>query len=246
MRSLILSLAFLCCSAIPAISSVLPANCTQAIIGNAADWNSSQVKISLLEKQNGQWKLIKGPFQGRLGKSGLVWGLGLTTPPKGGRLKQEGDLRSPAGVFALGGCYGTVATPRKHRGLNYRRVTPNDLWVEDPSSRYYNQHLVLDRPASSKWEKEQQMKLNDYPHSIKLFIKHNAPGDPGRPVAKAGSSIFFHIWRRDGAAPTAGCTTMSEDNLRSLIAWLDPNKSPVYILLPQSEYVRLRTMWGLP
>ncbi len=246
MRRFVAALAFAVFGQTALNAGILPDGCSQAIIGNAATWDSSQVQISLLEKRNGQWTLVKGPFPGRLGKSGLVWGYGLSAPPKGQKGKQEGDLRSPAGVFALGGIFGTVATPEKHGSLTYRKVTPNDLWVEDPSSRYYNQHLVLPKPASTKWELEQQMKLNDYAHSLKLFIRHNAPGDPGRPIAKAGSSIFFHIWRNNGGAPTAGCTTMSETNLRALIKWIDPAKKPVYILLPQKEYLKLRKDWGLP
>lgn len=244
MRLLILCLSLLALT--PVRAAVMPANCTQAIIGNASGWDSSHVKLSLLEKRNGQWVMVKGPFAGRLGKSGLVWGYGLTSPPKGGQGKREGDLRSPAGVFLLGGCYGTVGNLKKHRSMPYRKVTDRDLWVEDVKSPYYNRHLVLKQPASTPWERDAQMKLNDHAHSIKLFIKHNAPGDPGRPIVNAGSSIFFHIWRRDGGAPTAGCTTMSESDLRDMIAWLDPGRSPVYILLPQQEYLKLRGSWGLP
>lgn len=225
---------------------VLPAGCEQVIVGSAKHWDDSHVQISLLEKRGGNWVLAKGPFPGRLGKSGLVWGLGLTAPQRGQRLKREGDLRSPAGVFTLGGAYGTVSTPSKHRSLPYRRVTPRDLWVEDVQSPSYNHHIVLDHAASTPWELDQQMKLNDYHHSLKLFIRHNAPGDAGRPRAGAGSSIFFHIWRNDGQSPTAGCTTMSEENLRSLIQWVDPAKNPVYILLPASDYMKLRRAWGLP
>lgn len=227
-------------------AGILPTDCSQAIVGTSNGWNNSHVHITLLEKKNGQWNPVKGPMQGRLGKNGMVWGMGLTTPPKGQKGKQEGDLRSPAGVFLLGESYGTVNTPKKHRAMPYRKVTPCDLWVEDPSSPYYNRHIVLKQPASTKWELEQQMKLNDYPHSLKIFIKHNSPGDAGRPIPNAGSSIFFHIWRRDGASPTAGCTTMSEQNLRDMLAWLEPAKKPVYILLPEKEYLKYRKIWGLP
>ena len=120
------------------------------------------------------------------------------------------------------------------------------MWVDDPSSPLYNQHFVLKHDPVTPWEFKQQMKLNDYAHSLKLFIRHNAAGDQGHPVAGGGSSIFFHIWRRDGQAPTAGCTAMSEENLRAMIAWLDPSKHPLYILLPSREYLRLRKAWGLP
>lgn len=227
-------------------ASALPANCSQAIVGSTNGWNDSHVQLCLLEKRGGQWTLVKGPFPGRLGKNGSVWGLGLTMPGHGQTAKKEGDLRSPAGVFLLGDAYGTVRTPDKHRSLTYRRVTPSDLWVDDPASPDYNRHIILKRPASTPWELQQQMKLNDYHHSLKLFIRHNSDETPGRPVPGAGSSIFFHIWRGNGAIPTAGCTTMSEENLRALIRWIDPAKTPVYILLPSREYMKLRTPWGLP
>lgn len=110
----------------------------------------------------------------------------------------------------------------------------------------YNQHFVLKHDPVTPWEFKQQMKLNDYAHSLKLFIRHNAADGRRKPVPGAGSSIFFHIWRRDGGAPTAGCTAMSEENLRAMIAWLDPSRHPLYILLPAREYLRLRRAWGLP
>ena len=87
------------------------------------------------------------------------------------------------------------------------------------------------------------MKQNDHAHSLKLFIAHNPP-----PKAKpdAGSAIFFHIWRGGGSKPTAGCTTMEERNLKKLVAWVDPTKQPVYILLPLNDYKAKRTAWKLP
>ncbi len=136
---------------------------------------------------------------------------------------------------------------KHHRRLPEVKVGPADLWVSDPRyPQLYNRHLRLDHPATSEWEKREQMRQTDYPHSIKLLICHNWTDTPGRPVVGAGSSIFFHIWRREGAAPTAGCTSMAEANLRALIRRLDPAKNPVYILLPRAEYARLRAPWRLP
>lgn len=72
------------------------------------------------------------------------------------------------------------------------------------------------------------------------------PQTDGRNPCRVRVPPFFHIWRRDGGAPTAGCTAMSEENLRAMIAWLDPSRHPLYILLPAREYLRLRRAWGLP
>ncbi len=234
---------------IPSSAAALTADCSQAIIGISKGWNNSSVTLSLVERDSrGQWQRVLGPIPGRLGHNGLVWGLGLHENPKGATIKQEGDGRSPAGVFRIGGLWVTNKTPVKHhRRLQEVKVGPNDLWVSDPRMpRLYNSHLRLRHPARTPWELQEQMRQNDYPHSIKLLICHNWKDTPGRPIVGAGSSIFFHIWRREGAAPTAGCTSMDEKHLRAIIERLNPSRNPVYILLPHAEYARLRAPWGLP
>lgn len=221
----------------------LPANSSQCIVGVSDGWNDSNVTLTLYQKEKGKW-IASGPsWKGRLGKSGLVWGLGLHPVPKGATTKHEGDMRSPAGVFDLGGAWGYDQTIKKNAKLPYRQITSKDLWVEDPNSPSYNRNIRLDHEPATPWEKKQQMKQNDYPQSLKLFISHNAPP---RVVPNGGSSIFFHIWRAEGARATAGCTTMPENKLRQLIASIDPARRPIYVLLPKSEYATRRAEWKLP
>lgn len=87
------------------------------------------------------------------------------------------------------------------------------------------------------------MKQSDPAHALKLYIGHNSPPHT---IPGDGSSIFFHIWRAGGAKPTAGCTTMDEAKLRQLIAHIDPSRNPIYVLLPDKEYAKLREAWKLP
>lgn len=229
--------------ALPAMAFELPENTTQCVVGIAPDWGSSKVTLHAYEKKHGRWQRVLGPWPGRLGKAGLVWGLGLNPVPAGAPLKREGDGKAPAGVFRIGGAWGYDASIRRHPKLSYRRITPRDLWVEDPESPDYNRHLVLGHDPAGAWEKKQQMRQNDHAHSLKLFIAHNAPP---KVVKGRGSAIFFHIWRGGGSKPTAGCTTLAEANLRSLIAWLDPDAEPLYVLLPTKEYRDLAPDWKLP
>lgn len=231
-----------------AVASV-PTNCSQAVIGIAEGWNSSHVTLSVVEKNaSGQWVRVLGPFKGRLGRNGLVWGLGIHANPGRATVKREGDGRSPAGVFAIGGLWVTNKNYVKHhRSIPYVKVGPNDLWVSDVNyPKLYNRHIRLDHPARTEWELREQMRQTDYAHSIKLLICHNTAERRGGPVVGAGSSIFFHIWRKNGGSPTAGCTAMAEANLRVIIARLQPSRHPVYILLPHAEYARLRQSWRLP
>lgn len=221
----------------------LPAESTQCVVGVSDDWNSSKVTLKLFQKKGDQWVPVGEPWGGRLGKNGLVWGLGINPNPPGAVLKQEGDQRSPAGVFRLGGAWGYDSSIKKNPKLPYRQVTTRDLWVEDPKSPSYNRTIVLDREPATDWEKKQQMKQGDYPHSLKLFIAHNAPP---KVIPNAGSSIFFHIWRGEGSRATAGCTTMQEAKIRQLIANIDPARRPLYVLLPKAEYESRRKDWKLP
>lgn len=225
----------------------VPRNCKQAIVGIASGWNSSHVTLSLYQKNGKSWQRVGAPWKGRLGRNGLAWGYGIHPQVRDKHLvKHEGDGRAPAGIFKLGGAYGYAPGIKRHPKLSYRRVTSQDLWVEDRTSSNYNRHLILKYTPKAAWEKKAQMRQNDHAHSLKLYIGHNDAILGGKPVPGLGSAIFFHIWRGGGSKSTAGCTTMHETKLKQMIASIDPGKNPVYILLPQAEYTARRSSWKLP
>lgn len=230
-------------AALPLAAFELPAKSTQCVLATAETWNSSTATVRLYEKSGNAWKPVGEAWQARLGKSGLVWGKGMHPVPKGVVTKKEGDGRSPAGVFAIGGAWGYAASIPKNAALSYKQITSRDLWVEDPGSPKYNEHILLDHEPATPWEKKQQMRQEDDAHSLKLFIAHNAPPNV---TANDGSSIFFHIWRGGGSKATAGCTTMEQGKLQWLISKMDPAKRPVYVLLPKEEYGKVKGEWGLP
>ena len=217
---------------------------TQVVVGLADGWSSTSVTLRRYQrKPGGAWEPVGAPWAGRLGGAGLIWGRGLNPTPHGASLKVEGDKRAPAGVFALGTACGYDREIVRHPEQAYFQITARDLWVEDAGSPHYNQHIRLEHAPRTPWEKKAQMRQGDYAHSLKLFIRHNAPP---RVVPGGGSSIFFHIWRAGGTKASIGCTTMSEPKLRELIAWLNPRRVPVYVLLPRAEYEARRVAWGMP
>lgn len=239
LRTILLALAVL----MPVSAFELPASSAQCVVGIADTWDSSTATLRFYRKTGGRWVQEGDTWPARLGKSGLVWGSGIHPLPPGAVTKKEGDMRSPAGVFTLGGVWGYEPAIRKNPKLYYRQVTSRDLWVEDPASPQYNRNVILDHEPATPWEKKQQMKQADPAHALKLFIGHNAPPHA---VPNAGSSIFFHIWRGGGSKTTAGCTTMEEKRLRSLISRIDPAARPLYVLLPKAEYEKHRAAWKLP
>ena len=73
-----------------------------------------------------------------------------------------------------------------------------------------------------------------------FVIEHNPANVPGQ-----GSCIFAHL-RRAPSETTAGCTAMEPQQMSDLLGWLSPAAKPLFVLLPEREYERLRLGWGLP
>ena len=77
-----------------------------------------------VELVDGYWKLID-QMPANVGRNGM------------GKTK-EGDQKSPIGLFSLGTAFGNAPKPE---GTNYpyRLLTPQDFWVDDSRSKYYNE-----------------------------------------------------------------------------------------------------------
>jgi L,D-peptidoglycan transpeptidase YkuD (ErfK/YbiS/YcfS/YnhG family) len=221
---------------------VLPADVTQLVVAIAPDWNSPRGKLQVFERRDGAWTSIGGAVEVAFGKHGLAWGRGVLDESASGNAKVEGDLRAPAGVFAIGRVFGYAdALPAGADSTwPYHQVTAADTWIEDPTLPDYNRHVVVDLKNPPAWYERERMKLGDPAFRWRVEIRHNA--DP--PVAGMGSAIFLHI--RRGQRLTAGCTTMAEKDLVALISWLRAAAKPHYVLLPWAEYQRLAEPWALP
>lgn len=217
----------------------------QLIVATATDWNASTATLQLFQRESTKapWQpILAKPFPVLLGRSGLAWGRGPFSPPGDGTgHKVEKDWRTPAGVFRLGLLFGYAPSPPAGARWPYHQVGPWDAYVDDPANPHYNRHVHVDPRNVPPWFEKQKMRPGDAAYKWMLEIRHNQnPPTPGY-----GSAIFFHV-RRGPNKPSAGCTTMAEADLVTMIRWLDPKASPHYVLLPQAEYARLRSAWRLP
>lgn len=226
-----------------AYAAGVPDDCTQLIVGTAADWNSMRGQMQLFERGPGaEWKAIAPPHPVLFGKDGLAWGSGLAGQNENGLRKSERDGRAPAGVFQIGKIYTYDAQLPAGANFPFHQVTTADAWVDDVKSTDYNRFVTIPDPAKPPpWFAKQKMRHNDFAYRWLVEIRHNS--DP--PVAGAGSAIFFHI-RRGVARPSAGCTTMAESDLVKLITWMRAARHPCYVLLPAAEYDKRWQNWHLP
>src|SRR6266571_9570795 len=220
----------------------VPNDCTQLIVGIAADWNSMRGKLQLFERsRSSRWTPVTAPFPALFGKNGLAWGTGLAGQNQQGLRKKERDGRAPAGIFEIGYVFGYDAQPPAGADSSYHQVTEADVWSDDPRSPNYNHHIVIDPNNPPDNYTHEKMRSGDFAYHWLVEIRHNS--DP--PVPGAGSAIFFHI-RRGVNRATTGCTTMAQDNLVKIITWLRAKRHPCYALLPASEYEEKSRAWDLP
>lgn len=221
------------------------ANSRQLIVVLTPSWDAPEGRLARFSRaDDGRWMPVGESFAVTVGRSGAAWGRGVHTAQADGPQKQEGDGRAPAGVFALGIAFGYADTARS--GLPYRAMTSEDWCIDVPGSPLYNRlvntQVVGARAIEGSTEPMRRdiHKEGDQRYRLGFVIEHNSAG-----VDRGGSCIFAHLWKAPDV-PTAGCTAMSDENMQALLAWLDPAKTPRFVLLPVSEYARLQSAWQLP
>jgi L,D-peptidoglycan transpeptidase YkuD (ErfK/YbiS/YcfS/YnhG family) len=239
-RTIIFALALVGSSA---YAGGVPDDCTQLILALTPGWDSMHGRLQRFERsRGGPWNAVSSPVPVLFGKSGVAWGSGLAGQNEPGPQKKERDGRAPAGVFRIGKIYTYDAQLPPGADYPFHQVTRADAWIDDVNSPDYNRFVSIDNPdAPPPWFEKQKMRHNDFAYRWLVEIRHNS--DP--PVPGHGSAIFFHI-RRGVNRPTAGCTTMAESDLVTLITWLRGPRHPCYALIPMSQYDQKWEPWNLP
>jgi len=213
------------------------------VVVTTADWNATQGTLRAFERSQRGWSKVGDDVPVVIGRAGAAWGLGLH-PQQPGPLKQEGDGRSPAGVFAIGTAFGYA--PSESTPMPYAALDAGDYCIDVSGSPLYNRIVNVrdvgqDAVAASTEPMRRDLHAGGDPaYKLGFVIEHNARGSAG-----AGSCIFAHLWKSSESS-TAGCTAMAERSLRTLVRWLQPRSHPLFVLLPRAEYGRLQAQWQLP
>ncbi len=120
--------------------------------------------------------------------------------------KVEGDMKTPAGVFTIGQAFGTASASGCAR--SYLEVNSDYYWVDDSTSKYYNQ-LVDAGKTGIAWKSAEH--LIDYPSAYKYAIAINYNTEC---VPYKGSAVFLHC--STGSA-TAGCVAVNEADMLKIL-----------------------------
>ena len=186
------------------------------------------------------WRHIGVEVTVVVGRTGLAWDDSQHSARAGEPTKREGDGRSPAGTFALDTAFGfDIRQIVPWVRLPYVQLRTSTECVDDPRSAHYNTIVDRDRVPRVDWSSSERMREIEQ-YAFGVHVAYNAPPRPAR-----GSCIFLHIWAGAGSV-TAGCTAMTEEALRTLMGWLDPNERPMLVQLPAAALARVRGAWRLP
>lgn len=212
-------------------------NAERLIVTIVDDWNSNTGTVMLFERADGAWKKLPLQFSVMIGEKGMGWGTGVHPEQTGEYMKREGDKRSPAGIFELDTImYGLAPAAPEGVRIAYRQMTAMTRCIDDTASVHYNTIVEEDR-VQKDWNSAERMQRVDPDYTYVLNVRNNAGQFKGK-----GSCIFFHI----NKMPTSGCTAMDEEDMVTLLQWLDPKYKTAVLQLPQPEYLRLQHAWDLP
>ena len=130
---------------------------------------------------------------------------------------QEGDYRTPKGLFSLGFAFGTENLT--DLSIPYRQLNENCYWVDDPESKFYNQ---WQETTNVTWKSAEH--LIDYAASYQYTVVVNYNMNPIVPYK--GSAIFLHCAT---GSYTAGCIAVPTADMRKILYWLKEAANPMIL-----------------
>ena len=213
---------FVLCFSFVLLSASSKPRSNQLIVVSSANWSASSGVLQRYQYINKNWKKIGKQINIKLGRNGLGWGRGLhKTPSTGKIIKKEGDGKAPAGIFELKNAFGYAPLNIKYPYEVYGR---NDHCVDDTKSKYYNK-IINTKSTKKDYKSFEYMKLSNNYYKYGIVVNHNNITKGKKSKRGAGSCIFIHIKNR----PTAGCTVMSQTEIKRILKWLNPNSNPLFV-----------------
>jgi L,D-peptidoglycan transpeptidase YkuD (ErfK/YbiS/YcfS/YnhG family) len=221
---------------------------TRLVVVTVPNMDTTKAALRMFERTAAaaRWTSRGTPIQAVVGARGIAWGHPFTSHAQRGEpIKQEGDQRTPAGIYNLGAAFGVAKSQRP----NYLRLTPGaNFCVEDARSKLYGR-IVPRSTAGKKLSGADMAAIPNYRRGLVIDY-------PPDRATKAGSCIFVHIWSGESVG-TAGCVALPETVVADLQEWIKGRHAAIAIVsediatrfggcLPPSSRVSLGDVLGPP
>ncbi|MDD5157359.1 L,D-transpeptidase family protein [Sulfurimonas sp.] len=190
--------------------------------------NIDSKKAVLMSFENS--KEVFAPFDVNIGLNGLAYGVGEIEigQEQDEPLKYEGDKKAPLGIFLLDSLFGYEENNQSK--MPYQKSDKELICIDDTDSEQYNKIIRVDFTKPENIPKSfEYMRRDDGQYEFGVVVLHNKEQFKGR-----GSCIFLHVQASQNA-PTSGCTSMSLENMKKIVGWLDKSKNPILIQITKSR-----------
>ncbi len=197
---------------------VVPVGTLQVVVVRTASTTTSYAQVETWRRSAATrpWVRTSGPHPGRVGYNGVL----------AARLQNSG--KTPSGMFGLLGTFGPGPNPGTRMG--WTRFDSRHWWVYDPRHQpTYNMIRQRLSGQNSPWRTTWAEHLVDFggrEYKYAVTIGWNQPGT-GQSDVRLGGGIFLHA---NGPGATAGCVSVTERYVRSIVRWLDPADRPRIII----------------
>lgn len=181
----------------------------QIIVVSSIKNNSSNGILFGIEYIHNSWVVTFDSINCSIGKKGFA----------NFNKKVEGDFKTPSGTFEIGSAFGYKND--LNCNMKFIELLDTHYWVNDVNSNNYNK-LINFHPKVLNAEK---MKRDDHLYKYGIIIEYNTKNA----IKGKGSAIFIHVQRRKGS-PTTGCVAISENDMKKLISWINPDKKPIILM----------------
>lgn len=160
-----------------------------------------RASVSAWQRRGDKWSEVFRTDEGYIGWNGITDN------------KREGDLAVPAGEFELRRAFGTVENPETN--LAYTLIHIDDVWVDDPNSKYYNQYVPGKAGIKRDWKTAEELSRLDMAYKYAIVVEYNTDHViPGK-----GSAIFLNI---SNDHPTAGDIAVPEKYMKRFFKFVQP------------------------
>ncbi len=183
---------------------------TRVITVVARSHGSTTAKLQAWTKASGGgWRKYGSTVTAHVGSQGLT------------SYSSESKSATPIGTFTLTQAFGRYRDPGTT--LPYFTTRTSDWWISQ-AGRLYNTHQRCSSHCGfTRGSPNEHLYYETPYYNYAVVIDANTRNAPGGVRAGRGSAFFLHV--TDGG-PTAGCISISQSKLVSLMRWLRPSTHP--------------------
>ncbi|MGH8862076.1 MAG: L,D-transpeptidase family protein, partial [Jatrophihabitantaceae bacterium] len=137
------------------------------------------------------------------------------------RYPSESRSATPIGSFTLTQAFGVYANPGTR--LHYFRTNAADWWISQSGPLYNTHQHCWSRCGFNRGSPNEHLRYETPYYNYAVVIDYNTRNSPTGVRQGKGSAFFLHV---SVGQPTAGCVSIPQGTLVSIMRWLTPAAHP--------------------